>query len=250
MRIIRLEEVDSTNTYVSRHASELESGCVVVAECQTAGRGQRGNSWESEPGKNITFTMLLRPNAFLANRQFSISEAVSLSIVEALREMCGVDAKVKWPNDIYVGDKKLAGILIEHAIMGREIMHTIVGVGLNVNQNEFKSDAPNPISLCQILGETVDCRLLMEHVCNRIESKVAMLTEDDAKELIHRDFLTHLWRNDGGEYLFRDVASSEIYSGKIDDVEMTGHILIRRIDESRSEMVHRYAFKEVEWIID
>ena len=109
--------MDSTNSYVSHHAASLADMTMVIADAQTAGRGQRGNSWESEPGKNLTFTLLHRPKGVLPREQFAISEATALAVADFLEEN-GISAAVKWPNDIYVGDRKIAGILIEHSLTG------------------------------------------------------------------------------------------------------------------------------------
>ncbi len=155
MNFLLLEEVDSTNSYVAVHAAELEDMTMVIADSQTAGRGQRGNSWESEQGKNLTFTLLYKPQGIAPREQFAISEAAALAVADFLVES-GMEAKVKWPNDIYAGDRKISGILIEHALMGQTIQHTRIGIGLNVNQREFRSDAPNPVSMVQLLGSESD----------------------------------------------------------------------------------------------
>ncbi|MDE6668417.1 MAG: biotin--[acetyl-CoA-carboxylase] ligase [Muribaculaceae bacterium] len=149
MTHISLDEVSSTNTWLAQHAAELPHLTMVTAARQIAGRGQRGNSWESEPGANLTFSLLIRPEDMPARSQFSISEATALAVTDLLATY-GLTATVKWPNDIYVGDRKICGILIEHAVMGTSIMHSIIGVGLNVNQTRFISDAPNPVSLLQL----------------------------------------------------------------------------------------------------
>ena len=150
--IIRLDNVDSTNTYLSGIASNSPHGTCVLADRQSAGRGQRGNTWESEPGKNLTFSVLLRPDGLHASQQFRISQAVSLAITDTLDGFLpeGIEAKVKWPNDIYVGNRKICGILIENTLCGAAIQHSIIGIGLNINQRDFLSDAPNPVSLYQL----------------------------------------------------------------------------------------------------
>lgn len=220
--ILRLEEVDSTNTYVAKNVAELESATIVTTDNQTAGRGQRGNSWESEPGMNLTFTMLMRPEKFAAIRQFSLSEAVAVAIVDVIGEELEIFTEIKWPNDIYWRDNKLAGILIEHAVMGSEIMHTIIGVGLNVNQTKFLSDAPNPISLRQILinrgekGDTIiDRDILLEKIGTRIKENILRLTDKKELERMHDKYMRRLWRNNNQVYKFRDVESGRIYPGKI-----------------------------------
>ena len=278
--ILRLDEIDSTNTYVAKNATHLESAVIVTTDHQTAGRGQRGNSWESESGMNLTFTMLMRPEKFPAIRQFFLSEAVAVAIVDVIGEELEIFAEIKWPNDIYWRDNKLAGILIEHAVMGREIMHTIIGVGLNVNQTKFVSDAPNPISLRQILinsgekGDTIiDRDSLLEKIGTRIEENILSLTDDKALERMHDKYMRRLWRNNHQVYKFRDVESGRIYSGIVGEIEPTGHISIYEpkagnmakravanddIDTNTMTfnklscddcICHRYAFKEVEWII-
>ena len=155
MNFLLLEQVDSTNSYVSVHAGELDDMTMVIADTQTAGRGQRGNSWESEPGRNLTFTLLHRPEGIAPREQFAISEATALAIADFLEET-GIRAKVKWPNDIYADDGKIAGILIELSLTGSAITDSRIGVGLNVNQREFRSDAPNPVSMANLLGADTD----------------------------------------------------------------------------------------------
>ncbi|MDE7409349.1 MAG: biotin--[acetyl-CoA-carboxylase] ligase, partial [Muribaculaceae bacterium] len=117
MKILHLDEVDSTNVYIMRNVAELEAPVMVTAYRQTAGQGQRGNSWEAEPGKNLTFSIFYRPVGLPPIAQFSMSEAVSLAVVDFLAGH-GIEAKVKWPNDIYVDDRKICGILIRHSVMG------------------------------------------------------------------------------------------------------------------------------------
>ena len=275
--ILRLEEVDSTNTYVAKNVAELESATIVTTDNQTAGRGQRGNSWESEPGMNLTFTMLMRPEKFAAKRQFSLSEAVAVAIVDVIGEELEIFTEIKWPNDIYWRDNKLAGILIEHAVMGSEIMHTIIGVGLNVNQTKFLSDAPNPISLRQILinrgekGDTIiDRDILLEKIGTRIKENILRLTDKKELERIHDKYMRRLWRNNNQVYKFRDVESGRIYPGIVGGIEPTGHLCIYEPKNTKRAVAnddfgindmapdvltddnyicHRYAFKEVEWII-
>ena len=259
MQIIRLDQIGSTNTYVAEHHSELLSDTVIVTDNQTAGRGQRGNSWEAEPGKNLTFTILVRPTDFRAIRQFSLSEATAVAIVDVIKETLGIETKIKWPNDIYYQDRKLAGILIEHAVMGSNIMHTIIGVGLNVNQSRFLSDAPNPVSLFQILGHEIDRNELLEKVCHRICENIASLTSDDSFEAMHKSYMHYLWRNDHRLHPFRDLIVGDTFYGSILEIEPTGHLNILEENDEDPEtfdastqpdgFVRRFAFKEVEWII-
>ena len=160
----RSDSIGSTNTYLR----ELGGGDpaydyeVAVADFQTAGRGQTGNRWESEEGKNLLCSILLPPNKNL----YFLNIAVGVALVRVI----GEDFTIKWPNDIYYRDKKIAGILIENAIIGNEIKYSIAGIGLNVNQTTFVSDAPNPVSLKQIRGQEFDIKRLMSHLFETVQS--------------------------------------------------------------------------------
>ena len=144
--------IDSTNLQAHRELGDAPEGSVWVADFQTAGRGQRGNTWESGAGKNLLFTVLLRPDFLHVAKQFAISQITALAIVKYL-ETKGLSPKIKWPNDIYIGDKKICGILIEHTVAGVNLSASILGIGININQTQFCSDAPNPISLLLALGK-------------------------------------------------------------------------------------------------
>lgn len=244
MNIKFLEETESTNLWAADHCRELEDFTYIEASAQTAGRGQRGNSWEAEPGKNLTFSVMYRPVNFEAKRQFAISEAVALAIVETLAHF-GIDSSVKWPNDIYMGDKKICGILIEHSILGTEIAHTIIGAGLNVNQTEFLSDAPNPTSMALATGTRFDLADVRKELCDRIERHLRLLAEEGGKELAHQEFLRNLWRGDGNYYPFCDAETAETFTARICDVQPDGFLILEDINES----CRRFAFKEVRFII-
>ena len=180
-QIIKLEETTSTNTYLDNLDVEREQpeGCVVTTYSQIAGRGQRGNSWEAEPGKNLTFSYLLRPDQIAPQEQFVISQAVSMAVVDVLSRYAD-GFSVKWPNDIYYRNSKIAGILIEHNLSGMSIARTIVGIGLNINQMQFLSDAPNPISLCQITGVEYDLDKFLYEVLEATTIRYAQCNTDRA----------------------------------------------------------------------
>ena len=151
-KLIHLNEVDSTNTYLKTLCENeiLPEGTVVIAESQYAGRGQRSNTWESEPGKNIIMSLIFYPGFLSANRQFLLSQAVALALQEFISNLLPEEkTSIKWPNDIYVGDKKIAGILIESSWMGNQVKNSIVGIGININQDGFYH--PNAISLKMIM---------------------------------------------------------------------------------------------------
>ena len=244
MRILHIEEVESTNSYVERHVAELQHGDVITAECQTAGRGQRGNSWESAPGKNLTFTLLLKPR-IQANMQFSLSSMVALQICEVLEELCGVACKVKWPNDIYTtDDRKICGILISHSLQGRNICHSVVGAGININQDKFISNAPNPVSVFQLTGKIHPLNPLLKVLAERIIEGCELLSNENYRALIACKYRENLWRGDHKFYPFRDTSSGEIFKARVEDIETSGHLLL--CDEEGKG--RRFAFKEVEWL--
>lgn len=240
MHIKKLRQVDSTNTWAAQNEKTLPSMCLVYSHSQVAGRGQRGNSWESEPGKNITASILWHPESFEAPRQFRISESIALALVEYLRQK-GVDAKVKWPNDIYVGDKKICGILVEHVVTGKHITRTIAGFGLNMNQTEFLSDAPNPVSLKQITGKEYNIDTEVELLSSIIEKHLEKI-EDKG---IHSDFLDKLWRKDGKFHKFYDRKENEAIEGRIISVMPSGLLTLELPAGEKRD----YTFKEIEFIL-
>ena len=242
-RYINIHETASTNTYLARMATMLPSGTVIYTHHQSAGRGQRGNSWEAEPGKNLTFSMLVKNPLVAPAAQFCISEAVSLAIVEFLSQYA-TGFTIKWPNDIYHGDSKVCGILIEHSLCGNAIKHTIIGVGINVNQHEFHSDAPNPVSLWQIIGKEVPLEEALRDVCTRIENAVASLADAASLAALHSRYLQSLYRRDGKLHDFT-LPSGERFRASIADVRPTGMLMLDHEDGTS----HAYAFKEVAFVV-
>ncbi len=251
--IINLEETTSTNSYLARIAAESPHGTVVNAYRQTAGRGQRGNSWESEPGKNLTFSILLKNTGVAPSAQFSLSEACALGIARTLERYVG-GVSVKWPNDIYCGDFKICGMLIEHSLSAGKIDYTIAGIGLNVNQTLFRSDAPNPISMALAAKQEFDTKTVLESSCREILRLCTTLPAQSAQ--LHKEFLGNLYRRDDF-YPYRSAVNSVSADGKetipagsefeaaIIDVAPDGILSL----QTRQECVHRFAFKEVAFLI-
>lgn len=240
MKIVRLEEVDSTNSYIMREVSRLDAPVMVSAVRQTAGQGQRGNSWEAEPGKNLTFSIFYRPFQLPPMAQFAMSEAVALAVVDFLGRH-GIEAKVKWPNDIYVGDKKICGILIRHSVMGGAVSYSVIGVGIDVNQTVFLSDAPNPVSMKQITGVDYNLPLMEKEIALIMERHLEMIGTEGNRLALHMEFMGKLWRGDGAFYPFTDTATGEIFKARIESIASHGPISLRLQDGS----LRTYAFKEV-----
>jgi biotin--[acetyl-coA-carboxylase] ligase len=245
-----LPSVPSTNTWLRENAERFGNGHLVVTSDQTAGRGQRGNFWEAEPGKNLTFSMLLRDNGLKAARQFAISEGVALGVLEVLRkELAGYVApekiKVKWPNDIYVADDKIAGILIEHTLSGNNLSRSVVGIGVNVNQTIFTSSAPNPVSMAQLSGHC-DFNLdsIMERIAKAIMHRMELICVSDKEQTRqHREFLENMWRNDGEAHRFQ-LPDTSCFAARIHTVESDGMLALKLPDGD----IHHFAFKEVAFI--
>ena len=242
---IKVSQTASTNTYLSRLAATLPGGTVIYTPSQTAGRGQKGNSWESEDGKNLTFSLLLKRPPVKARDQFYLSEAAALAVVEALTEAAGEGFTVKWPNDVYWQDKKVCGMLIENSLNGTDIATCIVGIGINVNQERFLSDAPNPVSLINITGHEHDLDALLRRVCSRIEELVGSLGEDKARADLHQRYMEALYRNDGQQHPYEDAAGNR-FMASVADIAPDGTLTLLHEDGTP----HNYLFKEVRHIIN
>ena len=241
---IKVSQTASTNTYLSRLAATLPGGTVIYTPSQTAGRGQKGNSWESEDGKNLTFSMLLKQPPVKARDQFYLSEATALAIVEALAAEAGDGFTVKWPNDVYWHDKKACGMLIENSLAGTDIATSIIGIGINVNQERFMSNAPNPVSLIQITGHEHDQMALLKRVCSRIEELVDSLKDDSARNDLHQHYMEALYRNDGLLHPWED-ASGNRFMARVDGIAPDGTLTLLHEDGTS----HSYLFKQVKHII-
>ena len=240
-KVIHIDETDSTNRWLRRlYSTDHESSLAVWAEYQTAGQGCGSNSWESEGGKNLTFSLLLHPTEIPAECQFRISEAVSVAICETLDGLLPREHEVtiKWPNDIYVGDQKICGILIENQLRGRLISDSIVGIGLNVNQMEFKSDAPNPVSAAQIIGHEVDREALLQALLQRLPATMELVPE-----ALMQTYRGRLYRREG-YHPFRDSHGG--FEAKVMNVLDDGRLVL--LDTEGTARI--YTFKEVEFLIN
>lgn len=195
---VHLEQIDSTNAYLQRKQSECDiRNWVVSVDEQTAGKGMGTNNWESEVGKNLTFSLALGMDFLPAGRQFLLSEAVPLGIVEVLDKILPAEKlSIKWPNDIYYENRKLGGILINSTIKAGKMDISIIGVGLNVNQMQFQDWPTHPVSLQQITGKEYDLQPLLEQVVESIYNKVEVLkthSTDIEQEYLKRLFRYRTW---------------------------------------------------------
>ncbi|MDR3652538.1 MAG: biotin--[acetyl-CoA-carboxylase] ligase [Paludibacter sp.] len=234
-----IKQTNSTNALLWEMMREksLPEGFTVRTDFQTAGKGQIGNSWESEAGMNLLFSVVLYPQRIPIDNQFLLSQLVSLGIKETLDEYAD-NIAVKWPNDIYWNDKKLCGILIENSLQGDKIKTSIVGIGLNVNQKKFISDAPNPVSLLQITGKRQNRKALQE----KIRQKILKLYTEMEVEKIHSDYAKALYRKSGIHVFTADDLS---FRAKIISVYPDGRLEL----ETESGERKGFYFKEVQFVV-
>ena len=199
-----IKQTYSTSTLLRElYTEELPHLYTIRTDFQTAGRGQAGNSWESEEGKNLLFSALLRYNNIRATEQWRLSMLVAVALWEVLANYLPQEQlSIKWPNDIYFGDKKLVGILIENSLAGQYVGYSIAGIGLNINQTEWRSNAPNPISMKQITGQEYKAEELMNEWVHAMANWEAQSTE-----AIQTAYLQHLYRREGWHtYVEREVS--------------------------------------------
>ena len=237
--IYHLDITASTND--DARDEKYREGDVVWADFQTAGRGQRGHVWHSCKGENLTFSVVLEPTFVPIAEQFSVSEVVALSLVDMLAEY-GIEAKIKWTNDIYVGDKKLVGILIEHSLSATSLRRTIVGVGINVNQREFDPSIPNPVSMAQLLDRELDAEEVLRCFLGHLQRNYALLREGGA-EALHSRYNSLLYRRD--EFHTYALPSGERFRAKILGTASSGALCL----ENEKGKTKEYLFKEVEFVI-
>ena len=237
-----LKETLSTNLYLSELCNKKkqpEFTCI-YADYQTAGRGQRGNRWESESGKNLLYSFVVYPGFLEAKKQFLLSQITALALQETLsRYTDGIT--IKWPNDIYWKDKKLCGTLIENDLTGIYISRSISGTGVNLNQKSFLGSAPNPISFRQITGNQYDKKEILQQILEHTVKYYSLLKKGDVSEIILR-YKQNLYRKEGF-YPFKDAR--EIFMGHITDIKPSGELEVT----TESGQIRTYLFKEIEYIL-
>lgn len=235
---IHINATTSTNSTLDELCNQQslpELSCVYT-NYQSAGRGQRGNSWESEDGKNLLFSVVFYPDFLPANKQFRLSEVNALALQETL-SLYADHITVKWPNDIYWKDMKLCGTLIENDLMGLNLSRSISGSGVNLNQQQFLSDAPNPISLSQITGDTYQIETILQQIMERTAFYYEMLKKGEEEE-IGRRYFSVLYRKEGF-HTYRDA--NGIFEARILDIQPSGRLIL----EDRNGDIRAYLFKEV-----
>lgn len=238
--VIWLEETTSTNDEIRKlMPSNSQRMSVVVADYQRSGRGQAANRWESEAGKNLLFSIMTHPLMVPVRNQFLLSMAGGLALKEVL-DGYTTEITLKWPNDVYWRDRKISGTLIETTLSAGHIKDCIFGIGLNVNQQVFKSDAPNPVSLAQISGHEIDRKKLLNELLSAFDKYYSWIENGQYGDIsaLYHEALYHRH----GFYPYRDVASGEVFDAAIIEVEDDGTLVVR----NREGVIREYRFKELE----
>jgi BirA family transcriptional regulator, biotin operon repressor / biotin---[acetyl-CoA-carboxylase] ligase len=244
-KIIRLKEIDSTNRYfVDLIGSERPGeGTVIMADSQTAGRGQDGTVWESAPAMNLTFSIVLYPDFLSPDAQFYLNKAISLGLADAISEILPgrEDIRIKWPNDLYIGDKKLAGTLIQNGVKGSRFDFAVIGIGLNVNQDYFEGEASNPVSLKMAAGREFERDDVLRTTAGCINRRYEQLKHGSMPD-IDKDYLKLLYRF---QQLSDFTYKGKPIKAKITGVNRYGHLVL----EIPGEKIIEVDLKEIKFSI-
>jgi BirA family biotin operon repressor/biotin-[acetyl-CoA-carboxylase] ligase len=238
--ILRFESLESTNDFCKeliKAKGNTAISAAVVAEEQTKGRGQRGNSWHAEKGKNLTFSFICDSSFLKPDELFYLTKAISVAIVKALNQK-NIYSQIKWPNDIYVKTKKLGGILIESSFNNSKLAHSIIGIGLNVNESDFPEDL-NACSIYSLTGQLSNRDFFLEDLLNELDQSLWQIKQNlNAMDIEYFNSLMGL----NEPLLFED--SQGVFTGIIRDVCSTGHLMIEVNDQLK-----KFDFKEIKLLL-
>ena len=240
-KILQLEETTSTNEYTSDLIKDesLSEGTVIWAHYQTHGKGHGANTWQSSNGKNLTFSIVLKPEFLDPADQFYISKVAALSVKDFLQLYLN-NVTIKWPNDIYSNRAKIAGILIENSFIGQKFHYSITGIGININQTLFPEDLPNPISLSKLTGQMYQLDECLNLFCGIMDRHYKTLMEKNYT-LIDYNYINQLYQlEEVKEY----KTPAGIIKAKITEVMKTGEIVLKTLEGQESS----YGFKEIEYL--
>ncbi|MGQ0737871.1 MAG: biotin--[acetyl-CoA-carboxylase] ligase [Bacteroidota bacterium] len=246
---IELQSVDSTNNYARQqiHAGLAQHGMTLFAHEQTAGKGQRGRAWASEPGANIAISIVVNPAPLPLNRQFQLSACVAVSVHEFFIKYAGNETKIKWPNDLYWQDRKAGGILVESVVSGRESgvgwRWAIIGIGININQTSFPAELPNPVSLKQISGKEHNPVMLAKELCIIIENYFQQLIIKGFDN-IYDKYQQYLYKRNEKVKLKK---GNRVFQAIIKSVSPSGKLIVQHSIEEDPATIG-FDFGEVEWI--
>lgn len=239
--VIYLSRTGSTNTYIKEQQGSMPNGTCVFAGEQTAGRGQQHASWNSEKSKNITASVKLEPQRISAEDQFRLNMSVSLGILDYLREQHGIEARIKWPNDILVDGKKICGILIENILAGNQVQLSVIGFGLNLNQTDFGPELPHATSLALICGRIFDIKEELRLILECLDIRYRQLLVVPAK-VLEEQYLRNVY---GFNTLVELQAGEESFYAKITGVDSWGRLKTEKPDGTSG----LYDIKQVQFVL-
>ena len=254
IRIKWFEELDSTSNELLRHIQDYDNLSVVAAVSQTAGRGQQGNRWLSKPGDNLTFSLLLRYSSpsvrhsrpdresFPAREAMAVNCLAALVVRDHLIE-AGAPAVIKWPNDIYAGNRKICGMLVENGLDGDALSWSVIGIGINLNQTVFPGELMNPTSLKRLTGRDTDPAAFLESLCNRIETLLPELETAEGRERLRETYAIDLFRKDIAA-TYRDLTTGAEFTGILRGITPEGLVCIEAEGRERA-----FGFKEISYIL-
>ena len=243
MKTIWFDELDSTNNEAVRSIQNYDNLSVLAARKQFAGRGQRGNRWDALPGANLTFSILLKFKApgmdsLPVSRQFDLSRIAALAVRDYLSAK-GVESRIKWPNDIYVRNRKICGMLIESGLDGKRVDWSVIGIGINLNQKEFPVEVIHPVSLTMLTGETYDVQAELEAFCEHFLRRFG-----ENRASLREEYEQSLYRKDE-RYSYTDCATGQTFEGIIRGTNEDARLVVELTDGSS----RTFAFKEISYII-
>jgi len=243
-KIIELGSTDSTNAFAAKLLAEshLPEGTVITAKFQTLGRGYSGNSWHSDAGKNLLLSIILYPALLLPRHQFFLNQISSLAVANTVESfLVNSSVKIKWPNDVFVDDRKIAGILIENAVQSERFQHSIIGIGINVNQKKFEATLLRPTSFFKISGQEFSLEAVMKELFSQLEKRYLQLKQERI-DLIQKDYMIKLYRVEELSWFRTD---GKKFRGKIVGITAEGKLIIEA--SGKHEV---FGFKEVEMVFD
>ncbi|MFD1316928.1 biotin--[acetyl-CoA-carboxylase] ligase [Namhaeicola litoreus] len=243
MKLFKVNATNSTNTLLKEYllAHELEDFTIISTDFQEKGRGQRETKWYSGKGKNLLFSVFKKFECLKAEDHFYLNMSISLGLISALQNHLEQDLRIKWPNDILAGNKKIAGILIENSMRNTQIIHSIIGIGLNVNEKKFPDDLPQAISLAILSDKEFDRDEILLNIISELKKTMLML-ENDQKKMLKSMYLQRLYKYQQPQ-MFR-TQQNELMMAKIIDVDDLGKLILEDSDEIKSS----YGFKEIQFI--
>ncbi len=253
--ILWYDTIDSTNNAAKRNIKDIDNLSVLAARYQSDGRGQRGNKWSSADGENLTFSIVLKFSdgkskgdmdnipPLRAINQFAISEIATLAVSSYLQDN-GIDAKIKWPNDIYVANKKISGMLIENIASSDYILSSIIGIGLNLNQSDFPTELLNPVSMKTLTGKSYDSHKELERIMSYFCKFLPLLYDEASLVGLQEKYVSELYHL-GVECEYTDCRTSITFKGTIIGISESGLLKVQLPDGSLIE----FAFKEISYII-